>query len=243
MSFRPGEIKVLKRMTQRERADTLRKPWLHDGGGAMLAEAGAILTLLPPPPIRVLECGCGDGWLCHILSLCGYLVTGLDVCQDSLMAASRHVEWCGERSNALFAHQDWDDLPHDVYGAVIFNGSLHHSMDRRRTLRAAWVALMFGGAFLASEPGLGHQGAKAVQQWASEMDVTERSCPPYVLRRELKAAGFSGIKVYPKPSTMFGAAYGGLSGRWRPWISKMPGRTIAAMLGKCCQGLVTARKL
>ena len=246
MSYKPGEITTLATMTETERRQTLLKPWVQPGAGPMLAEAAAILSLLPAPPATVLECGCGDGWLCHMLSLCDYDVAGTDVCSDSLKAARRGVNWAGNQSTPVFGLRDWDDLGEPQYNALIFNSSLHHSVDRDKTLKSAWGALKGGGIIIISEPGIGHAGAKHVKAWANRAGVTEQSVPPFKLVRELRRVGFVSVKVYPKPSTLHGTAYSPSSfACYHPFLAKLAGvlpLSIASLAGKWFQGLVTAKK-
>src|SRR3954447_25572630 len=76
---REGELTYYQAIGAAGRAHALNKPFSDDQAGLMLMQVGAVLELLPPPPARVLECGCGTGWLSQILQKCGYEVTGADV--------------------------------------------------------------------------------------------------------------------------------------------------------------------
>lgn len=77
-------------------------------------------SLLPAPPARVLEVGCGRGALAAALGKLGYDVTGVDRSADAVAAAR-------ERG----VHVIEADV-HDVTGAydvVLFTRALHHAED------------------------------------------------------------------------------------------------------------------
>lgn len=74
-----------------------------------------VLAHLPPPPARVLEVGCGDGWLVHRLSDLGYESVGID--PDA-------------PEGPHFRRTRLEDLNEDeVYDAVLAVVSLHHIHD------------------------------------------------------------------------------------------------------------------
>ena len=208
MSYRPGETQWFDKFTPEQKEEAHRKPWLHEGVGAMLADAGAIASLLPPPPIDVLDAGCAEGYLAHILSLCGYKVTAGDIC-ESVLQKSRTLEvrWNELVSRPEFLTMDFDNLPPERWDAIVFASALHHSMDRRATLKSCFKALRPGGVLIASEPGVGHGEGKHAKEWSAKMDVTEKSTPPYGITRDGRAVGFEHIRVYPNPITLHKAAF------------------------------------
>ncbi len=207
MSYKQGETTWYDKFTDKQKEDEHKKPWVA-GGGALLAEAGAILSLLPEPPKDVLDAGCAGGHLSHILSLCGYRVTGTDVCAPVIDEAKKlSVKWNKEVSIPVFETLDFDNLPTEKWDVIVFASALHHSMDRRKTLASCYKALRKGGLLIASEPGVGHESGKNCEEWARTMDVTEKSTPPYGIARDGKAVGFSDIRIYPNPVTLHKAAY------------------------------------
>lgn len=178
------------------------------GGGPILAEAGAIMSLLPPPPADILDAGCAGGHLTHILSLCGYRVTGTDVCAPVIeVARTLKVQWKNFHSEAKFETLDFDQLPAENWDVIVFASALHHSVDRRKTLASCFRALRRNGMLIASEPGVGHESGKNCKEWVRTMDVTEKSTPPYGIARDGRAVGFKQIRIYPNPITLHKAAY------------------------------------
>src|SRR6266545_3031660 len=57
-----------------------RNPWI----------AGAIRQAFPSGEVKVLDIGCGGGFLSNYLAKAGFTVTGLDAAAESLAIAQRH---------------------------------------------------------------------------------------------------------------------------------------------------------
>jgi protein-L-isoaspartate O-methyltransferase len=77
-------------------------------------------------PLRILEIGCGNGWLCHRLSvLPGSCITGMDVNATELQQAARVFH---DRENIAFRHADAgqglpDSPPYDI---ILFAASMQY---------------------------------------------------------------------------------------------------------------------
>ena len=74
--------------------------------------------LLPPPPARILDAGCGEGTLSRRLADAGYAVTPVDA-DPAAVAAARAAEVPVVRADLA----SYDDEPFD---AVVMLLSLHH---------------------------------------------------------------------------------------------------------------------
>ena len=68
----------------------LGKPWTDAECGATLAAIGAIMLLLPPPPGRLLDLGCGSGWSSVMYAQRGYAVVGQDIAPDMIALAEEN---------------------------------------------------------------------------------------------------------------------------------------------------------
>ncbi|SFQ63852.1 Methyltransferase domain-containing protein [Amycolatopsis arida] len=98
--------------------------------------------LLPAPPARVLEVGCGRGALAAALADLGYKVTGVD--RDAEMAAAAR-----ERGVPVIQAD-----VHDVYGeydVVLFTRSLHHAESLDDILAHAATLLTPDGQVIIEE--------------------------------------------------------------------------------------------
>ena len=82
-----GELTYYERIGEAGRRHAVLKPFSDDECGLYLMRAGALLSLLPPPPARVLDCGCGTGWLSYFLAQRGYQVVATDISPDAIALA------------------------------------------------------------------------------------------------------------------------------------------------------------
>ncbi|MFD2419049.1 class I SAM-dependent methyltransferase [Amycolatopsis pigmentata] len=98
--------------------------------------------LLPEPPARVLEAGCGRGALAAALLDLGYDVTGVDRSAEMAAAAT-------ERGVAVI-QADVHDVSGE-YDVVLFTRSLHHAEDLDDILAHAATLLAPGGQIVIEE--------------------------------------------------------------------------------------------
>lgn len=227
---RQGELTYYSRLGDEGRRITLSKPFTFPDCGVYLQRVGVLFQLLPPPPARVLECGCGTGWLSYLLARHGYDVTGTDVAPDAIQLARENPMFC-DGVAPDFQVADTESLAFDAeFDAVVFYDSLHHSVDERAALRSAYRALRPGGACIALEPGRGHH--KKSLDVEAEHDVTEKDMPPSYVGRLGREVGFRRMRVVPAPQHLAKVLYASSSadGGWRSkLLSIEPFRTLAAL--------------
>ena len=108
----------------------------------------AFFDLLPPPPARTLELGCGEGRVARDLADRGYAVTGLDVA-PSLVAAAAEAD-----SRSEFVVGDAASAPFDerAFDLVVAYNSLIDVEDMRAVVGEAGRVLRLGGHFCACVP-------------------------------------------------------------------------------------------
>jgi len=113
------------------------------------------------PNIKILEVGCGPGYMSLELSRAGYDVVGIDISEKCIDVAkhfasldptkkdraheSRLNYICGD----FFSH---NELHADSFDAIVFVGALHHFPDQESTLHRAKSLLREGGILIAHEP-------------------------------------------------------------------------------------------
>src|SRR5262245_19869395 len=126
---RPGELTYYERIGEAGRQHAVEKPFSDDECGLYLLRAGALFSLLPPPPARVLDCGCGTGWLSYFLARRGYDVVGTDVSPDAIRLAESHAMF-RDAAAPRFVVADSESLTFAAeFDAVVFFDSLHHAID------------------------------------------------------------------------------------------------------------------
>jgi SAM-dependent methyltransferase len=202
---RTGELTYFKRVGVAGRRHSITKPFSDEDSGLYLQRVGALFNLLPPPPARILECGCGTGWLAYFLARRGYEVVATDVAPDAIRLAESNPTFL-EGPVPEFMVADSEALEFDAaFDVVIFFDSLHHSLDESAALSCAYRSLKPGGFCVALEPGLGHNRRSAMVE--GNYDVTEKDMPPSYIRRLGLDVGFSRCRILPSPQHLGKALY------------------------------------
>jgi SAM-dependent methyltransferase len=205
VTVRPGELKYYERIGESGRRHAVGKPFSDADCGLYLLRAGALFSLLPPPPARVLDCGCGTGWLSYFLAERGYEVVGTDVSPDAIALAESHPLFRDGKA-PRFVVADTEALAFaSEFDAVVFFDSLHHAIDETVALQSAYRALKPGGVCIALEPGRGH--ARKSQEIDKTFDVTDKDMPPRHIRKVGLRIGFARCRILPAPQHLGKALY------------------------------------
>lgn len=226
---RAGELTYYERIGEAGRAHAVGKPFSDDECGLYLLRAGALFSLLPPPPARVLDCGCGTGWLSYFLARRGYDVVGTDVSSDAIRLAQSHPMFC-DGSAPAFAVADSESLTFTAeFDAVVFFDALHHAIDEVEALKGAFRALKPGGMCIALEPGRGH--ARKSRAVDTEFDVTDKDMPPSRVCRAGRRAGFTRHRILPAPQHLGKAIF---TRRWPAPVRQLVVQAIMMWQGTYC---------
>jgi SAM-dependent methyltransferase len=103
-----------------------------------------LTPLLPAPPARIVEAGCGRGALAAALTGLGHEVTGVDRAAD-MAAAAR------DRGVSVLQADLRDVAGEGAYDVVLFTRSLHHAEDLDEILTRAAALLAPGGRIVIEE--------------------------------------------------------------------------------------------
>jgi SAM-dependent methyltransferase len=199
-------------LSQRDAAEAeMRKPfWGAPSLAAFLPNLVRLVQALEAagvrPPAKVLELGCGGGWMAEMLATIGYDVTGtsispLDIADArkrivSLAAKDLRTALCFEVapmesvSETLGAREHFD-------AAFVFE-ALHHAFDWRRAIQSTRVALKPGGwLFVCQEQNLIH--TFAAYRVAKLSDTHEIGFSRRELISFLRANGFAPVRSMSQP--------------------------------------------
>jgi SAM-dependent methyltransferase len=184
-----GERDYYARLGPEGVAHSLGKPFSDDHCGQYLAVMTALFSLLPPPPRRIVEFGCGTG----------YQVLGVDIAADAVAHALAARDARG-LTGADFATGDYESFAGAAdFDCAVFHDALHHAEDERAALQCAWRALKPGGCVIAIEPGRGHHRSGTSQRAIREFGVHEKDMPPHHIVALARAVGFRRHLVLPGP--------------------------------------------
>src|SRR4051812_526112 len=185
-----GEREYFARIGEAGRLHAMRKPFSDENCNHYLINISVFLSLMKPAPARIVEFGCGTGWLGLLFAERGYEVVGVDISPDAV-ALAEHLRVERKIANASFLAADYEEVrvapPADY---VIFHDALHHAESERAALAAAYACLKPGGLVVCIEPGDGHS-TSAVSKFAVETyGVHEKDMPPPTIIRHAREVGF-----------------------------------------------------
>lgn len=202
-----GEINYLRNMGEHGRRHAMNKPFSDRHCSNYLVELGAILTLLPPPPLRLLDIGCGTGWTSRFFARRGYDVLGIDICSDMIEGAEQINEH-EQLPNLRFRVCDYETFERDgEFDIAVFYDALHHAVDEQAAMNMACRALKPGGVCITSEPGRGHAQSQHTLDAVARFDVTEKDMPPSKIIAMGRKAGFRKFQKYPHAFDMNSVTY------------------------------------
>ncbi len=178
----------------------IQQPLNHcnDYTGIILMQVGAIISLLPPSPAKILELGCGAGWLSRWLAIGKYNVTGVDISKEAIELAN-HLKNKEALNNLQYINSDYETLSlNEEYDIAIFFSSLHHASDEKQAIKKAYEALKKGGILITFEPGKGHTEAEHTKNEVNRYGVTEKDMPPNYIVELGEKIGFEKAEIYPQ---------------------------------------------
>jgi SAM-dependent methyltransferase len=159
--------------------------YLHPG--YRLQAEYSVMQLLAQPGGRVLEIGCGAGWLTAFLGSLGWEAMGIDVDPESVEAVrSRGLD---VRLGTLEAQ----GFPADYFDAIIMNHVIEHIHDPLGHLRECHRVLKKGGVLSLATPNVAGLGHERFRQYWVGLDPPRHLYifSPESLATLIKSAGFS----------------------------------------------------
>lgn len=218
-----GEREYFARIGEVGRQHAIRKPFGDEQCLQYLINVSTIMALFRPPPARIVEFGCGTGWLGLIFAERGYTVVGVDISPDAIRLAEGLRRERGI-ATATFLAADYEEVRIDPPADyVIFHDALHHAESETAALAAAYAALKPGGLVVCIEPGDGHSTSPGSRHAVETYGVHEKDMPPRKIIAHARAVGFRKHLVLPWPWYYLSSVY-------RPGYAK--GTSTRNLLGR-----------
>jgi SAM-dependent methyltransferase len=101
-------------------------------------------------PLRILDLGAGNGWLSHRLARRGHILAAIDLLVNPLDGLGAHVHY-ESRFTPIQAEFDHLPLAGEQAELVIYNSSLHYSVDYLATFREALRVLVRDGQIIVMD--------------------------------------------------------------------------------------------
>lgn len=204
-------------MNYSEFANSERTGWGQRAKGYREATARATLQTVPSllaharlfPAARVLDAGCGPGYVAAIATLLGADAEGLDFAQEMVDEARNQFP------HIVFRNGDVESLPYadKSFDAVLSNITLFHVTNPERAMSEGYRVLKTGGRYVFSQ-WLGPDRSECYQLLfdvlARHADISRADPAPnaYILSDEkkvfemMKHAGFDGITFETVPNEL-----------------------------------------
>ena len=194
-----GEIDYIKNSDPQTMLHALNKPFSDINCQRELFRIGALMSLLPPPPAKLLDLGCGTGWTSRFFARRGYEVVGVDIAPDMIELANRK-KMGSKIQNLKHIVSDYESLAfRSEFDCAIFYDSLHHAENEYIALSSVFQALKPGGCVITAEPGKGHQDSTTSKNAIEKYGVTEKDMPPKKIINIGRKIGFTSFSIFPDP--------------------------------------------
>ncbi|MFC0410607.1 class I SAM-dependent methyltransferase [Roseomonas elaeocarpi] len=165
------------------------------------ALSAAMQLLQAAPGQRVLDYGCGNGWLSRLLAQQGLEVTGLDPSQRAIDKGLAFLAVHQPQLAKLVRLSRLDGprlpLPDQSVDRVIAFQSLHQVADQAALLREMFRVLTEGGIAVLVAEAAGHSRAPGAQARMRAAGLAEHEVPLEDLWQAAREAGFTGGQVLP----------------------------------------------
>jgi SAM-dependent methyltransferase len=228
IDYKRGAVEYPRKLAPSDRHHLLTKPfynlahkhdrWEGDGIDADTHRhfcdfANLVQALALPPGARILDVGCGSGWLCEYFARFGYNVTGIDISPELVEMARerlRQIPFVTDHERdpaARFLVHDIETAPlQEAFDAVICYDSLHHFEDEHAVMRHLYEMLDHDGQLFVLEGERPPEGSATEAELRGVMQEFETLESPFTrayLLRLLRENGFAVVGDYVSVDGLF----------------------------------------
>ncbi|MDQ3747292.1 MAG: methyltransferase domain-containing protein, partial [Acidobacteriota bacterium] len=175
--------------------------------------ANMAVALALPAGSRILDVGCGSGWLSEYFARLGYDVTGIDISPDLVEIARERVArvpYGADHETPLrcrFLVHDVEGQPlAEQFDAVVCYDSLHHFEDERAVLKNLAAMTKYGGSLFILEgdrPEEGSENEEELLEVMRNFGTLESPFSRDYLRALLDEFGFAVVGDYVSVNGLF----------------------------------------
>lgn len=184
-----------------EEASLSRRPFQSAADSQpRLAGIATVLQLLAlPDGARVLDFGCGTGWLARCLATMGAEVTAVDVSPKVLALGQRWLDRDPLAAELRVTFRPFDGVRLPAEDAsmdrVVSFDAFHHVLDQAATLAEMARVLKPGGIAVFHEPGPHHSGTADAQYEMAQFAVIENDIDVHAIWQMAQGCGFTDIRM------------------------------------------------
>ena len=175
--------------------------------------ANMAVTLALAPGSRILDVGCGSGWLSEYFARLGYVVKGIDISPDLIQMSRERVErvpYGVDHETPLRCSFEVHDIEsatlNEHFDAIICYDSLHHFEDEAAVMRNIAQMLPVGGMLFILEgdrPSTGSEGEHELFDVMNRYGTLESPFSYEYLRKILDDNGFAVVGDYASINGLF----------------------------------------
>ncbi|HXD34526.1 MAG TPA: class I SAM-dependent methyltransferase [Pyrinomonadaceae bacterium] len=175
--------------------------------------ANLAVALALPPGSRILDVGCGSGWLCEYFARFGYDVTGIDISSDLIDMARQRLanapfglDHETGLSSRFLVHDIEQSAMTETFDAVVCYDALHHFEDEHAVLKNIYAMLENGGQLFVLEgerPPAGSDTEDELRSVMREYETLESPFTREYLLSLLCEHGFAVVGDYVSVNGLF----------------------------------------
>ncbi|MCU1264971.1 MAG: hypothetical protein JWM21_1289 [Acidobacteria bacterium] len=228
IDYKRGAIEYPRKLTASDRHHLLTKPFYNlahkhsrwQGNGLdedthrhFCDFANLAVALALPPGARILDVGCGSGWLCEYFARFGYDVTGIDISPELIELASerlRNLPFGSDHETGT----TYRFLVHDIeaaaldetFDAIVCYDALHHFGDEQAVFKHLSAMLEYGGQLFVMEGERPQEGSTTGEELRGVMERYETLESPFArdyLLTLLRENGFAVVGDYLSVNGLF----------------------------------------
>lgn len=151
-----------------------------------------------PKTKKIIELGCGPGWLAIFLAKFDFHLTAYDISPEMIKISKlrSQQEGVGVNFKLLDIEEASDPTEFNQNEVVIIYDTLHHCQSDEAVLGKAVKYLKNNGILILAEPNIIHQNSFCALEAVKKYGVTERGLKFNYLKKILKNADFKKIWRY-----------------------------------------------